>query len=250
MPGQNSENMSIYNHLLELRKVLIVSIAAIIAAAICVYALAMDELLQLLTGPLTKLGLEPIIIGVTEGFMVRLKVAFFAGLLLSVPIVLWQALRFIFPALYPHEKKATLLLVISGAFLFAGGVFFSFKFILNIALKVMLFDFAGGLSPMVSFSKYVSFIMMILFPFGLVFEIPLISAVLTRIGLLSPDFMRRRRKTVIFSSFVVAAFLTPPDVFSQVLLAVPMVVLYEVGILVSSMAVKRTGNEAISTATE
>lgn len=235
MSGGNSQEMTIFNHLQDLRKVLIICIVAIITASVCVYALAMDSLLRLLMSPIDKLGLQPVIIGVTEGFIVRMKVAFFGGLSLAIPVIIWQVLRFIFPALYPNEKKITLSLVASGALLFAGGVFFSFYFILNLALKVMLFDFAGGLSPMISMSKYISFIMMILFPFGLIFEIPLIAIILTRIGIISPAFMKKHRKVVIFSSFIAAAFLTPPDIFSQVLLAVPMVVLYEMGIIISSL---------------
>lgn len=244
MSGKNSQDMSVFNHLQELRKVLIICIFTIVAVSICIYALAMEQLLAFLMGPLDKLGLETVIIGVTEGFIVRLKVAFFAGLLLSGPVILWQTLRFVFPALYPYEKKAAIVLVVGGAVLFAAGVIFSFSFILNLALKVMLFDFAGGTSPMISLSKYVSFVMMILFPFGLIFEIPLIAIVLTWVGILSPAFMRKHRKVVIFSSFIAAAFLTPPDIFSQVLLAVPMIILYEAGIIVSGIVSRRKKREA------
>lgn len=245
MSGENTQDMSAFNHLQELRKVLIICIVTIGVTSICVYVLALDSLLQFLMSPIDRLGLETVMIGVTEGFIVRLKVAFFAGLLLSVPVILWQVLRFIFPALYPNEKKASIVLVIGGAILFAGGIIFSFSLVLNMALKVMLFDFAGGISPMISLSKYVSFIMLILFPFGLIFEIPLIAVILTRIGIVSPAFMKKHRKVVIFSSFVVAAFLTPPDIFSQVLLAVPMVILYEFGIIVSSLVSRKKKKEAV-----
>lgn len=241
--------MSVFNHLQELRKVLIICILAILAFSICVYILALEPLLAFLMGPLDKLGFQTIMIGVTEGFIVRLKVAFFAGLLLSTPVILWQALRFVFPALYPFEKKAAVILVFGGAILFAGGVVFSFSLILSLALKVMLFDFAGGTSPMIALSKYVSFVMMILFPFGLIFEIPLIAIVLTWVGILSPAFMKKHRKVVIFSSFIVAAFLTPPDIFSQVLLAIPMVILYEAGIIVSGIVSRKKKREAVGTIT-
>lgn len=240
MAAQNKlPEMSIYGHLEELRKVLIISIAAFLAATVFIYAFQVDNLTRLITAPLDKIGLQPVIIGVTEGFIVRIKISAYGGLVAALPIILWQVLRFIFPALYAQEKRLALFFVFSSILLFGLGVFFSYHYILDIALKLMLIDFAGGLSPMVSYSKYISFVMLMLWPFGLVFEIPIISLVLTRVGVITPRMMKKNRKFVILAVFILAAFLTPPDVLSQIFLAIPMLLLYEISILVSRFAVKK-----------
>lgn len=240
------KEMSVYNHLEELRKSLLISVLAFIFATVLVYIFQMDNLLKLLMLPIEKLGIKPVIIGVTEGFFVRLKVAIFGGIIVSLPIIIWQILRFIFPALYSHEKKVILMLVFSGVLLFIGGIVFSYILILNIALRLMLIDFSGGLSPYVSFEKYLSFVIMLLLPFGLIFETPIAALVLTRVGIITPAIMSKNRKFVIMIIFVLAAILTPPDLISQVFLAVPMFALYEISILISRVALPRKESIVLS----
>jgi sec-independent protein translocase protein TatC len=196
--------------------------------------------------PIEKLGIHPVIIGVTEGFFVRLKVAIFGGIIVALPIIIWQVLRFVFPALYSHEKRIVILLMFSGVILFIGGIIFSYMFILDMALRLMLIDFSGGLSPFVSFEKYLSFVIMMLLPFGLVFETPIVALVLTRIGIITPAIMSKNRKFVIMIIFVLAAILTPPDIISQVFLAGPMFILYEISIFVSRIASPRKESEDLT----
>lgn len=243
MEKSKSQDMNLYGHLEELRKVLLISIIALVIASCFVYAFYLDSLLSLITLPIAKLGLQPVIIGVTEGFFVRLKTAIFGGTLLAMPVIIWQVLRFVFPALYEHEKRIVLLLVSSGLILFLAGVIFSYYFILELALHLMLVEFSTGLSPMVSFEKYISFVIMLLLPFGLIFEIPVVTLVLTRIGILTSSFMKKNRKFVIMAAFILAALLTPPDALSQVILAVPMIVFYEISIIISKIAAPKKNEE-------
>lgn len=239
MGKDTSQDMSLYDHLEELRKVLLISITALVVASVVVYALFLDNLMSLITTPITNLGFQPVIIGVTEGFFVRLKIAVFGGLVFATPIIVWQVLRFVFPALYENEKRAAIVLLFSGVILYVAGVIFSYFNILELALRLMLLEYSAGLSPMISFEKYLSFVMMMMLPFGLICEIPIITLVLTRVGIITPDFMRKNRKFVILASFILAALLTPPDGISQVVLAVPMIVFYELSIIISRLTVKR-----------
>jgi sec-independent protein translocase protein TatC len=223
-------------HLEELRKVLIKSFIAILVGTIVSYGFLLDRIMEIVVGPLKKLGQELVFLGVTEGFFTQLKVAFFAGIILASPIVIWQILSFILPALYSHEKKMFFPLFFFGIVLFAGGIVFGYIFVLELGLRILLINFSGGLTPMISVSKYVSFVISFLLPFGIVFEIPIITYFLTKMGFVTPQYLRKNRRYVILIMFVIAAVLSPgPDVIAQLFLALPMIVLYEFSIIISAI---------------
>jgi sec-independent protein translocase protein TatC len=223
-------------HLEELRKVLIKSFIAILVGTVVSYGFLLDRIMEIVVGPLKKLGQELVFLGVTEGFFTQLKVAFFAGIILASPIVIWQILSFILPALYSHEKKMFFPLFFFGIVLFAGGIVFGYIFVLELGLRILLINFSGGLTPMISVSKYVSFVISFLLPFGIVFEIPIITYFLTKMGFVTPQYLRKNRRYVILIMFVIAAVLSPgPDVIAQLFLALPMIVLYEFSIIISAI---------------
>jgi len=227
-------------HLNDLRKVLIRSfLAIIIGTAIC-YGFFLDRVMELVVGPLERLGQELVFLAVTEGFFTQLKVAFFAGIILASPIIVWQILSFVLPALYNHEKKIFLPLLFFGVLLFGAGIAFGYIFVLELGLKILLINFSGGLTPMISVSKYVSFVISFLLPFGIVFEIPLITYFLTRMGLVTPQYLRKNRRYVIFLMVVLAAVLSPgPDIVAQLFLALPMIILYEFSIIISAVLYRK-----------
>jgi len=227
-------------HLEELRRLLIISFIAVLLGTAVSYGLFLDKIMDIIVGPLNNLDKELVFLGVTEGFITQIKVAFFSGIILASPVILWQILKFVLPALYSHEKKIILPIFFSGIVLFVSGIIFGYIFVLELGLKVLIINFSGGLTPMISVSKYVSFVISFLLPFGIVFEIPLITYFLTKMGFVTPKFLRQKRRYVILIMFIIAAVLSPgPDIIAQLFLALPMLVLYEFSIIISSLLYRK-----------
>jgi len=230
---------SLLGHLNDLRRMLIISLAAIAMGVLVCYFFLREPLMSVAFEPIRQLGKEPVMLGVAEGFMVQMRLACIAGIILASPIVLWQVVAFILPAFYENEKKAFSIYFFSSVILFIGGVLFSYFYVLKLGLRTFLFDYSEGLSVMISAGRYLSFLETFLIPFGLIFQIPLIACLLSSIGFLNPDRLKRKRRYAILIILIIAAFLTPPDVLSQLMLTLPMVALYEVSILLSGIIVKK-----------
>ncbi|MCR4399450.1 MAG: twin-arginine translocase subunit TatC [Syntrophomonadaceae bacterium] len=229
------EKMTLLQHLEDLRKALLWSLVAIVVAALASFSYS-DQILALVQKPMTDLGLSLVYIGVTEGFYVKLKLSLLAGLILSFPVVAWQIWSFVAPALYPHERRYVYTLFPVIVVLFVVGVVFAYSTILKMALAFLVY-IAGGLTPMITVDKYLSFVLTFTIPFGLVFELPVVVYFLTRVGIIGPEVLIRNRRYAIIGIFVIAAALTPgPDPVSQVLMAVPVYLLYEASVLVSKLA--------------
>ncbi len=169
-------------------------------------------------------------------FFTYLKVAAIASLFCTSPLTFYQVWAFIAPGLYREEKRALLPLAFSSSVLFIGGAAFCFWLVFPIAFKFFMGFATAEIQPMISVEEYLSFALKILIAFGVVFEMPLFSFFLARFGILSPRFMKRSRPYAVILVFVLAALLTPPDVISQVLMAVPMMILYEISIYVCAAA--------------
>lgn len=229
-------------HLEELRRVILISLVALLIATFGCYFYN-DFFLGILTRPVHDLGLKLVFIGVAEGFFTQIQVALYAGFVVSFPIIIWQIWRFIVPALYPHEKRYVLVLVPVSVLLFIGGVLFAYTTVFPIMLRFLL-QVSGDLEPMITISQYVSFCVTFLLPFGIMFELPVFSMFLTRIGILTPEWLIKNRKYALLVCFVVGAVLTPsPDPLSQILMAGPMYILYEVSILVSRVFRKKKAED-------
>ncbi|MDU2066713.1 MAG: twin-arginine translocase subunit TatC [Sporomusaceae bacterium] len=220
--------MSLVDHLQELRHRLIKIIIALVATSSVCYFYAVD-LVSFITAPAGKLYyMHP-----AEAFFTYLKVSFFVGFLIALPVILYQVWAFILPALTGTEKKVSFFLVPASVLLFLAGLAFSYFLALPAGIRFMLGFATDSLQPLFSIGDYLSFVISFLLPFGFVFELPLFITVAAKLGLLTSDFLKKKRKVVFVLSFVFGAILSPtPDVFSQTLVAVPMLILYEISLLI------------------
>ena len=232
------------SHLIELRDRLIrASIAIGVCFAVLMVWPGAAGLYDLLAQPLVQhlpKGSTLIATSVISPFMVPLKITLMAGFLLALPVVLYQVWAFVAPGLYTHEKKLVLPLVVSSTLLFFLGVAFCYFFVFG---KVFTFiqSFAPkSITAAPDIEAYLSFVLTMFIAFGASFEVPVVVVVLARLGLVSIEKLKAFRSYFIVLAFIIAAVLTPPDVVSQLALAIPMVVLYEVGIWAAQIFIKHT----------
>nr|MBR4281435.1 twin-arginine translocase subunit TatC [Clostridia bacterium] len=230
--AQEQNKQPIGEHLVALRKILLRSAAAIGIAFVAVFYVAVDPLMNLITGPILERGIQVIYTEMSAALMTKLKVAFLAGSVLASPYVFWQVWSFIKPALYEHEKKAFRLTFAATVFLFLLGVAFCYAAVYFLAVDFFLVAGENLATPMLAIDKYVSFLFGFVLPFGLAFELPVALYITTRIGLTNHEMLASKRKFVILATVIVAAFLTPPDVVSQVMLSIPILLLFEISLLI------------------
>jgi len=230
--------MTILSHVEELRKVIIISLIAIVIASIISFAF-IEQIMAVLTKPLAEQGINLVVTALTEGIFTKFKVALIAGTILASPVILWQIWQFIVPTLYPHEKKYLSRLIPISVILFVAGVVFAYTTVFPVAVYILV-QLGSEFEPMFTIGKYLSFTLTFLIPFGLIFEFPLVIYFLTSIGVVTPEWLIRNRRYAIVITVILAAVLTPgPDPLSQMIMALPMAVLYEVGILVSKVVAKK-----------
>ncbi len=234
----SDDKLPFTDHLDELRHRLIVSLVGVGLGFAVSYGFS-QQLLVLLQRPLPS---RLIFIAPTEAFFVNLKVAFYAGLFLSVPLLLFQLWKFVAPGLYAHERRYSFPFLIVSTVLFLLGAAFAYAVILPIALRFLIAQGGELWQPNITLSNYLSFCMRLILAAGLVFEFPLLMYFLTKVGVITAEFLIKNRKYAILAAFIISAILTPPDVFSQVLLAVPLFLLFEVSIFVAKRVA--TGREA------
>jgi sec-independent protein translocase protein TatC len=224
-----------FSHLIELRDRLIRSIVAVIVVFLCLVSWA-REIYTLLAKPMLAAlprGGQMIATDVAGAFFVPMKVTLMLAFLIALPYVLYQAWAFVAPGLYAHEKRLTLPLLVSSIFLFFTGMAFAY-FVVFPTVFVFVNQFAPeGVAVMTDIDKYLSFVMSTFLAFGITFEVPVLVIVLVMTGLVSVEKLKEIRPYVIVGAFVVGAVFTPPDVLSQFLLAVPLWLLYEIGIIIA-----------------
>ncbi|ABB14493.1 twin-arginine translocase subunit TatC [Carboxydothermus hydrogenoformans] len=225
--------MTLFEHLEALRKVIIISVIAIVIGSIIAYNYV-DYFLNILLQPVTALKMKLVFINVTEAFMTKLKIAIILGIILASPIILWQIWSFVAPGLKPAERKFILRMIPVIIILFVAGIVFAFFTVFQIATRFLL-QFGGDImSPMITIGKYISFALNFLIPFGLVFELPVVVYILAKLNIISHEFLVKNRKYALLVVFILAAALTPgPDVISQLLMAAPLLILYEVSIFIA-----------------
>jgi sec-independent protein translocase protein TatC len=228
-------------HLQELRKRLILSFIAVGAGFVLCYTFS-QFLFEILAAPLLKVmpsGGSLIFTSVAEAFFTYMKVAFIAGLILASPFVLYQIWAFVTPGLYRHERKYVVPFVFLGSLFFATGILFGYFVAIPFGFKFLLGYATDFIKPMPSMKEYLSFSIKFLLAFGLVFEFPVVLLLLARIGVIDAKMLARQRKYAILLIFVFAAVMTPPDIISQVLMALPLMGLYELSILLSKLFGKK-----------
>jgi sec-independent protein translocase protein TatC len=226
-------------HLEELRHRLIVCICAWVAAFLLCYGFA-ERLFQFVAQPVRAVlpeGSSLVFINATEPFFTYLKIAAFAGLLLALPVILWQIWQFVAPGLHSHEKRFAVPFVLASCACFATGAWFGFLYVFPLIFRFLIgFGTGNGdIEAMLSMGIYLSLSCKLLLAFGVVFELPIVIFFLARLGIVDHHWLARNRKYTLLVAFIVGAILTPPDVISQLALAVPFLLLYEIGILVARL---------------
>jgi len=227
-----AERASIMSHLEELRKRLVYSSIAILGGFFLCYS-QVEKIFSWLVLPLKQaLPNTPLVmIRLTEGFMTFLKLGLWAGLLVASPVVLYQIWAFIAPGLYRHERRLIGPLVIMSTVLFVTGAGLTFFYALPFMLRYLMAGYSSDeVKPMLAVSSYVSSACMAMATAGLIFQIPLLMMLLARMGLIKAQLLAKNRKYVFLASFIIGAVLSPPDVFSQCLVSIPLFLLFEVSI--------------------
>ena len=233
------------SHLVELRDRLLRSIYAVLAVFTLLWFWpGLAEIYDLLALPMMRTlpeGTHMIATGVITPFLVPLKVGLMAAFLLALPYVLYQVWAFIAPGLYTHEKRLALPLVFGSTLLFLAGVAYCYFVVFSWVFRFIIQFAPKSITPAPDIEAYLSFVLTMFVAFGVTFEIPLIEVVLVRTGMVTVAKLKEIRSYVIVGAFVVAAVVTPPDVVSQLLLAIPMCVLYEFGILLAQLVERLLG---------
>jgi sec-independent protein translocase protein TatC len=237
----SAEKQPFLSHLEELRKRLVVCAIGVGAGFVIAYIFA-ERLFQLLVAPLKAVmpeGDQLIFTNLPEMFFAYIKVAFIAGIMAASPLIFYQLWMFIAPGLYRKEKKMAIPFVVSSTILFVGGALFGYFVVFPFGFKFFIGFSNEYVKALPSVKQYFSFSMKLLLAFGAVFELPVIIFFLSKMGIVTPQFLRQKRKYAILLTFALAAILTPPDVITQCMMAGPLIVLYEIGILVSRIAQKK-----------
>lgn len=235
---EESNSESFVSHLIELRTRLIRAVGAILGIFIILFlypgpSFLYDVLAQPMLATLPT-GTRMIATGVITPFMVPVKVALLTAFVLALPIVLYQAWAFVAPGLYKHEQKLALPLIFSGTVLFLLGMAFCYFVVFKTVFEFIAGFAPQSITPAPDIEAYVSFVITMFMAFGITFEVPVAVVLLVKSGMVSVQKLRSARGYVVVGAFVIAAVVTPPDVISQFMLAVPLCVLYEVGLLVAS----------------
>ncbi|KXO13933.1 Twin-arginine translocation protein TatC [Moritella sp. JT01] len=228
-------------HLIELRDRLLRASAAIILVFISLVYFA-NDIYQLISAPLIAqlpAGTTMIATDVATPFFTPIKLTLVVSSFIAIPWVLYQVWAFIAPGLYKHEKKLIAPLVISSALLFYLGIAFSYFVVFPLAFEFFAEAAPEGVTFAPDISSYLDFVLKIFFAFGLAFEIPIATLVLCWTGATTPDSLRKKRPYIVVAAFIMGMLLTPPDIISQTLLAIPMLLLFELGLLFSRFYVKQ-----------
>ncbi len=255
------DKMPITDHLGDLRKRIFISLASVMVAfALCFYW--SESIFEILTLPMHMImklsfskpyvsfeateyqAVELISLAPAEALWMHFKISFISGFIISTPVIFHEVWKFIAPGLMAKEKRYTLPFVFVTTFLFLLGALFCFIVVLPFAMNFLIGYKTEHIKPMFSVGKYVDFCLKFILAFGVVFELPVVSVFLTKMGIVTTEFLKKNRKYAVLIAFVLAAFLTPtPDAFNQTLMAVPIIVLYEVGIWASVLFEKKKGKE-------
>ena len=233
------DKMPFMEHLGVLRVRIMRSLYAVLAGLVVAFPFS-ERITDFLARPVTKLGYKLVFTAPAEAFWVQMKVALITGLFIASPGILWQVWAFIAPGLHAHERKYAAPFVIIGSLMFLAGGAFALLVVTPYAIAFLLSYARDTLQPMITLENHVGFILKFTLAFGLVFELPLILTLLSRMGVVTPKVLAKNRKYAILGAFIASAILTPtPDAFNQSLMAGPLILLYEVGIVCARLFGRR-----------
>ena len=230
------------SHLIELRSRLLRIATGLLVVFVILFPFA-NDIYSLLAAPLLNklpLGGKMIATGVTTPFFVPIKVAMMAAFLISLPHTLYQVWAFIAPGLYAHEKKFMIPMIVASSLLFILGMSFAYFLVFPVVFGFIVGTAPQGVAVMTDIGNYLDFVMTLFFAFGLAFEVPIAVVMTVRFGWVSIAALKDARGYVVVGAFVIGAIFTPPDIISQFMLAVPMWLLYELGIVVAALTGKKT----------
>ncbi|MDM8556545.1 twin-arginine translocase subunit TatC [Desulfococcaceae bacterium HSG7] len=230
---QEDDKLPFTAHLEELRSRLITCFIAVGVGFVLSYGFK-EELFKILLMPLLsvmKSGEELIFTGLPEAFFTYLKVAFLSGLILSSPIIVYQFWMFVAPGLYNKERRTLIPIIILSSLFLIGGSLFGYYIVFPLGFKFFLGFSNETIHARLSIKEYLGLASKLLLAFGIVFELPIVITFLARLGIVSVDFLKKNRKYALLLFFIGAAMLTPPDVVTQIMMALPLMVLYEISII-------------------
>lgn len=246
-PGDGEQ--SLISHLVELRERLLKAVAAVMLVLVALIPFA-NKLYGWLALPLIKhlpQGGSMIATEVASPFLTPLKLTFFVALFIAIPVVLYQLWAFVAPGLYRNEKRLAVPILISSVLLFYIGCAFAYFLVLPAVFTFLTAVAPAGVAVTPDIGHYLSFVLTLFLAFGLCFEVPVVLVILAALGIVTPDQLAGGRRYAVVGAFVIAAVLTPPDVLSQTMLAVPMCLLYEIGILGARMLARDAAARSAST---
>lgn len=244
----NAQEDTFISHLVELRDRLLRAVAAVIVVFVCLMPWAGD-IYDILAHPMMQAlpeGTRMIATGVVTPFFVPMKVTLLVAFVIALPFVLYQAWCFIAPGLYAHEKRLGLPLVIGSTVLFLAGMAFCYFFVFGTVFRFISQFAPKSITPAPDIEQYLAFVMSMFLAFGVTFEVPVFVIVLVKLGVVDVAKLKEARPYVIVGAFIVAAVLTPPDVVSQLMLAIPMCLLYELGIFLARFVTTPQAKEELA----
>ncbi|MFA7239435.1 MAG: twin-arginine translocase subunit TatC [Sulfuricellaceae bacterium] len=245
---QEEASENFISHLLELRNRLLHALIAIFVVFFCLFPFASDlyaMLAQPLLAALPKGG-QMIATDVTTPFFVPMKVAMMTAFMIALPYVLYQMWAFVAPGLYAHEKKLIAPLVVASTLLFLCGMAFAYFLVFPVVFGFITKTAPQGVAVMTDINKYLDFVLTLFVAFGITFEVPVAVILLARLNIVSIAKLKEARPYVVVGAFVIGAIFTPPDVVSQIMLAVPLWILYEIGVVIAAILVKSGASDAAS----
>ena len=243
--NSNAAEGTLVSHLLELRDRLLRAVISVIVIFVCLAPFA---------NPLYEFLAEPLMSALPEGnsmistephgpFFVPFKFAFACAFAIAVPYVLYQMWAFVAPGLYSHEKRLVMPILVSSSLLFYLGILFAYFVVFPLIFAFFANSAPEGVQVMTDINAYFSFVVKLFFAFGVAFEVPVATVILVRLGITTPESLATKRPYIIITAFVVGMLMTPPDIFSQTLLAVPVWLLFEVGLYFSRYFMKKDDEE-------
>lgn len=226
---------TLLSHLIELRNRLLYCVVTVGVLFLAGMPFA-NEIYSAIAAPLTRVlpaGASMIATEVASPFLTPLRLTFLAAIVAAIPLLLYHLWAFVAPGLYRHERRLVLPLLLSSVLLFYGGMAFAYFVVFPVAFGFLVKTTPAGVMVMTDIKAYLDFVFGMFFAFGIAFEVPVAVVLLSRMGAINPDKLAKQRPYVVLGIFIVAAILTPPDVISQTLLAVPMIVLFEIGLFIA-----------------
>lgn len=242
MTVETRGEMPFLDHLEELRWRIIKILAALVVASIACYVFS-DFLFEWLRWPLQRAvpdgSIDLNFLKVGEGFTVRIKLSILAGIFISIPVTIYQVWRFVMPGLYDREKRVVVPLVASSSLLFLIGAAMCFIWVLPFTINFLLGIAPEDVKPVLTINEYLNFVMWTTLAYGLVFQLPIVAFFLGRLGIINSRFLAKGRRYAIVGIAVIAAIVTPPDIFSMTMMGLPLYLLYEISILILLITGKR-----------